>query len=219
MKEYINVFKKCILFKNIEDSNIIPLLGCIRGKKKTYKKSETIFSEGDIISEVGIILEGSVELIRYDYYGNKSIVTKVSKGELFGESFACIGNKRIPVSIEAKEDTVVCLIDINRIINTCSNACNFHNSLIYNLLQVVAMKNIILNQKIEVTSKRSTREKLLTYLSIEAKKAKSKSFYIPYDRQGLADYLEVDRSGLSNEISKLIKENIIKSEKNYFEIL
>lgn len=81
------------------------------------------------------------------------------------------------------------------------------------------MKNIILNQKIEVTSKRSTREKLLTYLSIEAKKAKSKSFYIPYDRQGLADYLEVDRSGLSNEISKLIKENVIKSEKNYFEIL
>ena len=219
MKEYINELTKCILFKNIIETDIIPLLGCIKGKVHSYKKGETIFYEGDVVSEIGVILSGSVELIRYDYYGNKSIVTTVKKNELFGESFACLDNKRIPVSIEAKEDTVILLIDINRIIKTCSNACSFHNTMIYNLLQAVAIKNIILNQKIEVTSKRTTREKLLAYLYIEAKKAKSKAFYISYDRQGLADYLEVDRSGLSNEISKLIKEKVIKSDKNYFELL
>ncbi len=219
MKEYINVLKKCILFKSIEDNDIVPLLGCINGKKKTFKKGETIFYEGDIITEIGIVLSGSVELIRYDYNGNKSIVTFVKESEFFGESFACLGNKKIPVSIEAKEDTIICLIDIKRIIRTCSNACSFHNFMIHNLLRAVALKNVVLNQKIEVTSKRTTREKLLTYLYIESKKAKSKSFYIPYDRQGLADYLEVDRSGLSNEISKLIKEKVIKCEKNYFELL
>lgn len=165
MREYINVLKNCILFKGIEEENIIPLLSCINGKKKVFKNGQTIYYEGDKITEIGIVLDGSIELIRYDYNGNKSIVDGGGISEIFGESFACL-EKNIPISIETKEDSVICFVDVRRIIKTCSNSCNFHNSLIHNLLESLAVKNMILNQKIEVTSKRTTRDKLLNYLNL-----------------------------------------------------
>ena len=136
--------------------------------------------------------------------------------DLFGESFACAGLDALPVSVVAVEECEYMRFDCRRLMTSCTNACSFHNQLIFNLLKVVAAKNLAFHQKIEITSKRTTRDKLLTYLQIQAKAAGSSRFTITYERQELADYLEVDRSGLSVEISRLRKEGVIDCHKNNF---
>lgn len=219
MKKYFKVLRKCPLFNDIADENLMALLGCLGAKVTSYNKKETIISEGEDAKYIGIVLSGSAQIERIDYFGNRSIVATVEASELFGESFACAGVKTIPVDVVANESTQIMFLDCSKIIYTCSNSCEFHRQIIYNLMKVVATKNILFNQKIEITSKRTTREKLMTYLLLQAKKNKTNSFDIPYDRQELADYLEVDRSGLSAEISKLHKEGVIISRRNHFELL
>ena len=128
-------------------------------------------------------------------------------------------NLNIGEDVIASENTEVMFIDCDRITRSCTNSCEFHRQIIYNLMRVVARKNLMFHQKIEITSKRTTREKLLAFLMIQAKKHQSRSFEIAYDRQELADYLQVERSGLSAEISKLRKEGIIDNRKNHFVLL
>lgn len=216
MRKYLEVLKKCPLFFGIEEENLTSMLGCIKGQIMNYEKGQYIFSEGNTPNGIGIVLDGKVQIIRLDYYGNRSIVAEIEKAQLFGESFACAQVERLPVSAVATENTCVMLMDVFRVVNHCSCACDFHNRLIRNLLKAVSNKNLTLNKKIEVISKRTTREKLLTYLLLQAKEKGSNSFDIPYDRQGLADYLEVDRSGLSAEIGKLRKEGILDSKNKHF---
>lgn len=219
MKKYFEVLRKCPLFMGISDENLISILVCLGATMKTYEKKETIFSEGEPAKYIGIVLSGAVQIVQVDYLGNRNIVANIEAAELFGESFACAGVEAIPMDVVAREDTEVLLIDCLRITQTCSSACEFHRRMIFNLMKLVAMKNIIFHQKIEIISKRSTREKLMTYLVMQAKKNKSATFEIPYDRQELADFLGVDRSGLSVEIGKLCKEGMIWSKKRWFEIV
>ena len=219
MSDTLSVLKSCVLFDGIEERDFRAMLGCLGAKQYSYKKGDTILREGDPAKCFGIVLSGCVQIVRIDYYGNRSITAKLEAGEIFGESFACAGVPSMMVDVVATEDSTVLLIDAGRLTHTCSNACDFHNQMIINLLRVVARKNLVFNQKIEVTSKRSTREKLMTYLMLQAKKAGSSTFTIPYDRQELADYLEVERSGLSAEISKLRKEKVLTCEKNKFVLL
>ncbi len=213
------VLNRCPLFDGIAPEEMGAMLGCLGAKKITAQKGQLIFQEGDEAIYVGIVLSGSVHLVREDYYGNRSIVAHIAPGEVFGETYACAGVAALPVSIAADEDSTCLLIDCRRITASCTNACVFHSRMIYNLLRLVANKNLVFDQKIEVTSKRSTREKLMTYLMTQAKLHGSDCFTIPYDRQALADYLEVDRSGLSSEISKLRKEGKLECEKSTFRLL
>lgn len=218
MEKYFHVLKKCPLFSQIKDNQLTALLHCLGATVKIFKKKETILEEGQPARYIGIVLSGCTQMIQLDYYGNRSIVSTAAPSELFAESFACAEVPSIPLSVVATEPSEVMLIDCRRIIHSCSNACDFHQQMIYNLLKNVAVKNILFHQKIEITAKRSTREKLMAYLTLQAKKAGSRSFTIPFDRQELADYLEVERSGLSAEISKLRKEGILKSDKKHFEL-
>ena len=158
-------------------------------------------------------------MIQFDYYGNKSILSTAFPTEMFAEAFACTETESIPVTVIANEESEIMLIDCSHILHTCHNNCGFHQRLIFNLMKDLAKKTIRFHERIEVTSKRTTREKLMAYLALEAKRAGSNSIKIAFDRQELADYLEVDRSGLSAEISKLRNEGIIESHKNYFELL
>ena len=146
-------------------------------------------------------------------------IANIEPPQLFGEAFACAGLKSLPVDAVAAADTKILLLDAQRIARPCGNACPCHGQTILNLLHIVAKKNLVLHQKIEITSKRSTREKLMTYLLLQAKNAKSHTFTIPYDRQELADYLEVDRSGLSAEISKLRNEKVLECRRRTFTLL
>jgi len=219
MEKYFNVIRKCPLFEGIEDKDLLGLLGCLGAKVMSFEKKHSIFTEGSRARYIGIVLSGSAQIVQMDYYGNRSIIHEIVPSELFGEAFACAEMASIPVSVVANEACEVLLIDCVRILHTCKKACGFHQRLIFNLMKDIATKAIMFQQKIEVISKRSTREKLLAYLNIQARKSGGRSFVIPFDRQELADYLEVERSGLSAEISKLRKEGILKSNKNSFELL
>ena len=219
MKNYIEKIKKCPLFDGIEERELTALLSCLGARVVELDKRNTIFAEGSAAKYIGVVLSGSVQTVQIDYFGNRSILSESVAGELFCEAFACAEIKEMPVSIIANEPAEIMLIECSHILHTCQNNCGFHQQLIFNLMKDLAKKTIVFHQRIEVTSKRSTREKLLAYLAIEAKKAGKTAFDIPFDRQELADYLEVERSGLSAEISKLKKEGIIDSCKNHFEIL
>ena len=219
MKKYMEILKKCPLFAGIDESDLETMLGCLGAKVETFDKRYTILPEGSAGKYVGIVLSGSVSIEQLDIYGNRSILSMVTPSRIFAEAFACAGVAAIPVSVVANEESEIMFINIERILNTCSNNCRFHNALIRNLMNDLAEKSLMFHRKIDIISKRTTREKLLTYLNYESKSQGRMSFDIPFDRQGLADYLEVDRSGLSLEISKLRKEGILESRKNHFTLL
>lgn len=219
MKEFYPILQTCALFAGIDFQDLPGMLGCMGASVIQVKKGQIIFHEGDTAVFVGIVLTGSVQLIREDYGGNRSIMGTIGPTELFGESYAYSGATALPVTVQADEDSQILLLDSRRIASCCTNACAFHNRMIANLLRLVATKNLMLHQKIQITSKRTTREKLMAYLLNQAKIRGSNDFTIAYDRQELADYLEVDRSGLSAEISKLRKEGILECEKSHFRLL
>lgn len=219
MKKYIRTLRQCPLFRQIEDENLMKILVCLGAKVESFDKKYTILSEGTPAKYIGIMLSGAAQIVRIDYYGNRSILSEIGASDVFGEAFACAEVPALPVTVIANEPCEVMLIDGRHILHTCSNNCGFHQQLIFNLMKDLATKTILFHQKIEITGRRTTREKLMTYLMFQAQKAGSASFDIPFDRQELADYLEVDRSGLSAEISRLRRDGVIQSEKNHFELL
>ena len=188
-------------------------------RTKTVEKDEAIITEGDPSNIVGIVTSGKLQIYKEDMSGFQTIISEVVPGEMFGEVFACAGVKEMPVSIYAAEKSTVMLIDFKRFLTTCSNACPFHSKVIQNLLQAVSQKALYLNKRIEIMSKRSIRDKLLCYLTIEYGRKKDEHFTIPFNRQQLADYLCVERSALSAEMSRMKKEKIIDYKKNEFWLL
>lgn len=219
MKKYFEILRKCCLFDHIADDDLSTVLGCLGARVARYGKRETVVAEGQPARDIGILLSGGAQIEQVDYFGNRSILSTVEPGELFLESFACAGVAAVPVQILANAESDIMFIDCMRVMQSCCRACAFHQQMIYNLMKDVASKNIHFHQKIEITSKRSTREKLMAYLLWQAKRQNSNCFEIPYGRQELADYLEVDRSGLSAEISKLRREGVLRSERSWFELL
>lgn len=219
MEKYFAVLDRCSLFAGIAREDISGLLTCLGASVRRFSKNQQILSEGEPAKLVGILLSGSGAVINQDIYGNRSIVSHVVPGELFGESFACAGAAALPVSVVATKDSEVMLIDCRRITTSCTNACGFHNRMIYNLLRSVAERNLEFHRKLEIISKRTTREKLMAYLLSEAKHIGSNSFTIPYDRQGLADYLGVERSAMSVELSKLQSDGILQTNRSQFTLI
>lgn len=208
----------CPLFDGMTTTEVSQVLTCLGAVSRTFGKDQVILQEGSPASWVGIVLSGAVQIVRDDYDGNRSIVAFIQPPQLFAEAFACAGTARMPVSVLAKSDSRVLLLDCQRVLAPCAHACPFHARVIRNLLQVVADKNLLLHRKLSILSKRTTREKLMAYLMAQAKESDSREFTIPYDRQALADYLEVERSALSAEIGKLRKAGILDSRKSWFKI-
>ena len=157
-------------------------------------------------------------MVQNDYYGNRSILGQFGPGDLVGESFACAESPSLPVDVIATADSEAMLIDCRRLASPCEKACGFHNRLVQNMMRVLSRKNIALTRKMQITSRRTTREKLLSYLAAEAVKNRSNQFEIPFNRQELADYLCVDRSALSRELGAMQAEGLLKYEKNRFEL-
>ncbi|MGI5900755.1 MAG: Crp/Fnr family transcriptional regulator [Christensenellales bacterium] len=211
--------QKVPLFVNISAHDLPTLMSCLSATIKSYEKDEIIFMAGDPATCVGIILSGKAHVQSEDFMGNRTIIAALDEGDLFGESMACAHVEKLPVSVVATESCRVMLIDYRKIVSICPSSCSFHSRLIENMLTIVASKNVILNQKVEIISRRSTREKLITYLSAQAQKAGGSSFTIPFSRQDLADFLCVERSAMSAEISKLQRDGMIKTSKNKFELL
>ena len=219
MKKYLHTLRKCPLFDGIAEEDLTRMLGCLGARVMYFDKKYTVFAEGTAAKYVGVVLSGSVQIIQFDYFGNRSILAEIGEGGMFSEEFAAAGAESIPVSAVANEPGEIMLIDCSHILHTCHNNCGFHQKLIYNLMKALAKKTISFHERVAVTSKRSTREKLLAYLALWAQKTGKNEFDINFDRQELADYLEVERSGLSAEIGKLKREGIIDSHKNHFVLL
>ena len=219
MKKYFEILRKCPLFNEIPDEGLLRILTCLGAKVEHFDKKYTIIAEGNPAKYIGIMLSGSAQIVQVDYFGNRSIIGEIRASNLFCEAFACAEVDAVPVSVVANEPCEVMLVNCAHVLHTCKTNCEFHQRMIFNLMKDLAIKTLDFHKKIEITSKRSTREKLMSYLMEEARRTGKNSFDIPFDRQELADYLEVDRSGLSSEISKLRKEGIIKSDKTHFVIL
>lgn len=218
MEKYLTLLSNTTLFTGIEKEDISSMLNCLSAHITTYPKDAFILHTGNTIQEVGMILTGSAFIIKEDFWGNRSILSEVSSGFLFAETYACIGTIPLEVSVIASSDCEVLFLDFHKILTTCSSACQFHTMLIHNLLTTLAQKNLNLTRKLEHISQKTTRDKLLSYLSAESQKAQSSSFSIPFNRQQLADYLSVDRSAMSNELGKLKKEGILTYKKNTFSL-
>jgi CRP-like cAMP-binding protein len=223
MKKCLDVLKKAELFQGIRETDLMPLLSCLAAKLRHYDKGEYVLAGGEKASSFGLVLSGRVQVAVDDFYGNRTILAQEEAGGLFGESHACAcassQREGFPFSVSAAEDSDIMFIDCRKLSSPCTNACSFHKQLIQNLLGIVSRKNIALTQKIEFTSRRTTREKLLAYLSAQAQKAGSSRFTIPFNRQELADYLAVDRSAMSAELSRMRNDGLLIYNKNQFELL
>lgn len=219
MEKFLPVLSDCPLFAQIAPGDLGAMLGCLNASIRHCAKGETILEEGDSARHIGVVLSGCVQVSRMDYHGSRSLMARLSPPDLFAEAFAFAGIHALPVRVTAAEETDVLMIDASRITHSCSSACAFHQQMVYNLMRILAQKNLAFSRKLEITAKRTTREKLMTYLMQQAALAGSSSFVIPFDRQELADYLEVDRSGLSAVISTLRREGVLSSEKSRFTLL
>ena len=218
MEEYFDILSQCPLFSGISRQELEQMLSCLGGKITGIAKGNPVFLEGDPAEFVGVVLSGKVQIVRTDYYGNRSVLTVVSPGGLFAEAFACADVETLPVSVIALQNSTV-LLDCKRVLTGCYNACPFHSRLVRNLLQGMARKNLMLTSKIRCMSQKTTQEKLMEFLLEQAKQQAKAEFVIPYDRQALADYLGVERSAMSAEISKLKKAGRIDCSGSRFRVL
>jgi CRP-like cAMP-binding protein len=207
------------LFQGISEEELGTLVKCLGCAFRAYKKGEIAHHAGDFVREIGIVVGGRVHVVKDDAWGNSNIIAEIADGEMFAEAVVCGGMGVLPVTIRAAADTEVMFVDFQRIITACTSACVFHTLLIRNMIGVFARKNMMLVGKMEHITKRTTRDKLLSYLSEQAKLHNSNSFAIPFDRQELADYLSVERSALSAEMSRLKADGVINYRKSHFELL
>lgn len=219
MKKYVSILKTSKLFVGLENEEIIAMLACLGAKLSTYKKGEYVLRQGEYLSNVFILVEGSLLIQNDDYWGNRSILRQISPGEMFGESYIAPESDALLNDVAAITDSTVIFFDLKKVIGTCSSACPFHTKAVQNLFFAISEKNRKLVQKMGHISKRSTREKLISFLSDEAKKRNSSDFTIPFNRQQLADFLSVDRSAMSKELCKLRDEGLLEFDKNSFRLL
>lgn len=207
------------LFKNMSKEDILSALKCVGSFFKEYKKDEFISLENEKMKCVGLVLEGSVQMIREDIWGNKAMIILISANELFGESFACGSNNTASVSFVSNEKTKVLFLPFDRVLHSCSSACGHHQSLLTNMITLIAEKNVALMSKIDIISKKSLREKIAAYLLLQASNQNSKYFTIPLGRGRLAEYLNVDRSALTRELNLMKSDGYIDYDRNTFKIL
>lgn len=204
------------LFRGLSESEIASLLECLGAAERSYQKKDIILSEGIVTENLGIVLSGMAVVSCDDIWGGTSILGTVAPGSVFAEAYACIPKEPLQVTVSAAEDTSVLFLNIGRVLTTCTSACAFHTQLVRNLLTVCARKSLLLSRRIQHTSSRSIRGRLMSYFSECARHSGSDSFLIPYNRQQLADYLNVDRSAMCSELSKMQKDGLIVYRKNRF---
>lgn len=207
------------LFEGICYEDRRAMLGCIGYHIGTFRKGDIINFEDEKIKHVGIVVEGSVDMIKEDIWGNKTMLVRSRKDDVFAETFACGSDNLSMVTFQVSEDATILFLPFNRVMHNCTMACQFHHQLIENMVHVIANKNRDLMRKVEVVSKRTTREKLLSFLSIQAQLQQTRYFEIPLGRVELAEYLCVDRSAMTRELSKMKEEGLIDYDKNCFRML
>lgn len=218
MDKYSAMLLETPLFRGITQKEMISMLQCLSVRSKKYSQNQVIYLAGEKVSHIGIILQGKVLITKEDYNNNRSILAEFREGNIFGEAFSFSAADKLTVSVISASDSEILFIDPHKIVTFCSSACTFHSKLIENMLSIISNKNILLNEKIDVLSKRTIKNRLLAFLQIQSQKLGKTSFSIQFNRQELADYLCVDRSALSNELSKLQDEGLLSFSHNEFQL-
>lgn len=213
----IQILLRSPLFRSISVEALDHWLRVSRPARRSFRRHETIFHQGEKTTELAIVLSGACNIEQNDVWGNRHIVGIVGEGDLFAETFAIIPNQAMRVSATALSDVCDCLfIPVDALIcpAPCAGRIQSDDTLMAavrqitqnNLLHILAMKNLRLTQKNELLNERTTRRKLLRYLSDLAAECQKTEFEIPFSRQELADFLGVDRSAMSTELTRLCKE-------------
>ena len=219
LASYETLLQKNPLFQGIPQAKLPCVLEKLKAHTRYYKKEETIRHCGSAVNFIGIVLEGDIHILQDDYYGNRSITASVSPGALFAEAFACADITELPATIVAATDCHILTISSYALLHATDESWTYHTVLIRNLLGIVARKNMYLNRMLKYTSHKTTAEKLLAYLNDQAKEKGTNAFYIPFNRQQLADYLGVERSAMSAEISRLASLGLLETRRSYFKLL
>lgn len=207
------------LFGGIGEGDLETMLGCIGYHITAFHRGQTIAFEDEHIRHVGVVLSGAVDMIKEDLWGNRTMLLRLRREEVFGETFVCGDDSQSLVTFVVSEDARVLFLPFDRVMHSCTMACVFHHRLIENMVRIIAGKNRDLMRKVEVVSKRTLREKILAYLSIQAQTQNSRYFEIPLGRVEWAEYLCADRSALTRELAKMKAEGIIDYDKNCFRLL
>jgi len=216
MHKYLGLIKLCELFAGMSEADLERFLKCSKARVVPFEKGEVICLAGNSSNSAGVVLKGRVYLESNDFLGNKSIVSEFTPGRCFGENYAFSPSNELPFNIVAKENSEILIFDIHRLVSPCEKNCSCHQRLTQNLLCTMAEKHCEMNEKISHLTKRSTREKLISYLSEQSKKQKSATVTVPFNRQELADYLAVERSAMSKELSRMKNDGIIDFKGNVF---
>ena len=218
MKQYLFILRNSPFFQGMTEEEILSVLHCVNAVVQHKKKDEYILRVGDSTESMGLVLRGSVLVLQEDLWGHRNIMHRIGPGEYFAEPFAATAGSVLNVSVVADEDSEIMMLNMERFLKTCPHACAHHGRMVRNLVSVMARRVLDLNEKLTHMAKRSTREKLLSYLSAESIRQGKLAFTIPYDRQQLADYLSVERAAMSVELGKLQKEGLLKTNRNHFEL-
>ncbi len=216
MKNFLPVIASSRLFSGISEAEISAMLSCLSAKKESFPKEAFLLRAGDTTQSIGLVLSGTILIIQEDIWGNRNIVSKAGPGQTFAATFACAPGALLNVSVTAETPVTVLFLNIRRILTLCPSACAHHNRIIRNLLGELASKNLRFSEKLTHMGQRTTRAKLMSYLSAEAQRLGSCEFDIPYSRQQLADYLAIERSGLSVELGKMRDAGLLDFHKNHF---
>ena len=215
MKEFFQVIRTSSLFGGIAEEELEAMLSCLEAHSESYPKDAFLLRAGDRAESIGFVLAGSVLVIQEDIWGNRNILSKAGAGQTFAVAFACAPGAVLNVSVVAETAVTVMFLNVKRILTVCSSACEHHNRIIRNLLGELASKNLLFNEKLTHMGQRTTRSKLMSYFSAEAQRCGSYEFDIPFSRQQLADYLAVERSGLSLELGKMRDDGLLEFHKNH----
>ena len=216
MKEFFPVLHTAALFSGISDDELAAMLSCLGARIDTFPKGSRLLRAGEQVEEVGLVLAGSTLIVQEDIWGNRNILSRTALGQTYAAAFACAPNSVSNVSVVTETPTAVLFLNVKRLLTVCPSACAHHSRIIRNLLSDLAGKNLLLNEKLTHIAQRTTRAKLMSYLSAEAQRRGAVEFDIPFSRQQLADFLSVERSGLSLELGKMKKEGLLDYHKEHF---
>lgn len=216
MKNYSSVIRSSTLFSGVSEEELGAMLACLHAEKKDFPKDAFLMRTGDTAESIGLVLSGSVLVIQEDIWGNRNILSKAGAGQTFAAAYACAPGSIMNVSVAAETPVTAMFLNVKRVLNVCPSACAHHSRMIRNLLGELAEKNLRFSEKLSHMGQRTTRAKLMSYFSAEAQRLGKYEFDIPFSRQQLADYLAVERSGLSLELGKMHREGLLDFHKSHF---
>lgn len=216
MKDFLSVIRASQLFSGISEDELTAMLTCLDTRQTNFPKDTFLMRVGNTADSIGLLLEGSALIIQEDIWGNRNILSKAGPGQTFAAAYACAPGSVLNVSVVAETPVTAMFLNVGRVLNVCPSACSHHSRIIRNLLGELAEKNLRFSEKLTHMGQRTTRAKLMSYFSAEAQRLGKYEFDIPFSRQQLADYLAVERSGLSLELGKMKNDGILDFHKNHF---